>query len=147
MTEAWYEGALVGFDLETTGVDPFSDHIIQIGIDFSIMDNGIQKMSMIEPSRKLCPGVSEEPRRTLSGRTYCPVCHRPVDTKWVVEEGPFSRERIMKMATQKEPPIPNGIEMVIRHFPDGTKPGSRLGSPNKIEIEERYCEIAAKRLQ
>jgi len=52
MTEAWYEGPLVGFDLETTGVDPFSDHIIQIGIDFSTVRDGVQGFE-----RLVNPGV------------------------------------------------------------------------------------------
>lgn len=32
----WHQGLICGFDLETTGVDPFNDHIIQIGFDVSI---------------------------------------------------------------------------------------------------------------
>lgn len=32
----WHQGLICGFDLETTGVDPFNDHIIQIGFDVSL---------------------------------------------------------------------------------------------------------------
>lgn len=32
----WYQGLVCGFDLETTGVDPFNDSIVQIGFDVSL---------------------------------------------------------------------------------------------------------------
>lgn len=81
---------------------------------------------------KLCAGVSDEPRRTYSGRTYCPACHRPCGSKWVVQfyDRGISREQMLGLAFKPEPPIPNGIEMVTRHYPDGTLPRGRLGIPN-----------------
>ena len=32
----WYDGLICGFDLETTGLDPATDHIVQVGIDVSL---------------------------------------------------------------------------------------------------------------
>ena len=66
---AWYEGAIVGFDLETTGVDPFTDKIIQIGIDFSTMQNGEQVADEARSYERLVnPGI-EIPNSEIHGIT------------------------------------------------------------------------------
>lgn len=66
---AWYEGALVGFDLETTGVDPFSDHIIQIGIDFSIMHDGVQVADEAQSFERLVDPSIDIPNSEIHGIT------------------------------------------------------------------------------
>lgn len=37
----WYDGLICGFDLETTGLDPATDHIVQVGIDVSLGSLGV----------------------------------------------------------------------------------------------------------
>jgi|TARA_R110000765_G_scaffold67462_3_gene130322 hypothetical protein len=64
-----------------------------------------------------CEGEGEQPRHTRT-RSFCPVCHRPVEYK-VIQ---FYSERDRKNVE---------MQMVKRHRSDGIKSCTRIGIPNK----------------
>ncbi len=57
--ERWFDGELVGFDLETTGVDRFSD--VPVSYALVKFEAGVvvdRDVSLVDPGRKIPPGAS-----------------------------------------------------------------------------------------